>query len=378
MGSTPLEPTWRRVAYATAPAWAALIFSRVLFYGLERLRFPELVPPVWADAVQGTALWPCVVAGCYLTLRTWRRAGIASAVAVAAGSALGVGVLAGPAYGLGALLSSGWAAFHGWLTLIQRSGPNTWYLWLSVIVEFGALYLSAVAAVVGFLSVRTLMQERVTRLSAEAMAAQNRLRALRAQLNPHFLFNALNSIASLDDTEPRAARQLVMQLSDLLRRTLGASECEEHPLSDELAYVETYLQIQQIRLPSRLRWRIRADPRCLVAQVPSLILLPLVENSVVHGQRGGVHVVEIDIDVACPHDYVIMTVSNTCHPSAIAHPRLGLGLRNVRERLEVLYGRDAMLCTEFLTTNRFKAVIRLPAPHSPPHVRESRESPCVS
>jgi hypothetical protein len=349
-----------------------------LFYGLERLRFPQLVPPVWADAIQGVVLWPCVAACCYLTLRIWRRANIASAIAVTIGSALVVGVLAGPAYGLGALLSSGWAAFHGWLTLIQASGPSTWYLWLSIIVEFGALYLSAVAAVVGFLSFRTLLQERATRLSAEAMAAQNRLRALRAQLNPHFLFNALNSIANLDDTEPRAARQLVIQLSELLRRTLGASECEEQRLSDELAYVETYLQIQQIRLGSRLRWRIRADPRCLIAQVPSLILLPLVENAVVHGPRGGMHAVEIDIDVACPHGYVVMTVSNTCHPSTIEHPRAGLGLRNVRERLEVLYGREAMLGTEFMMTNRFKAVVRLPALHYPPRVRESRKAPCVS
>lgn len=379
MSSTPLEPTWRDIALATAPVWAALVFSRVLFYGLARLRYPDMVPPVWADAIQGVVLAPCVIGGCYLTLRAWRHANAVAAVAVAVVTALVVGVLASPAYGLGALVSRGEVGLHEWFALLQAPGPRTWYLWLSVIVEFGALYLSCVAAAVGFLSFRTLLRERLTRLSAEAMAAQNRLRALRAQLSPHFLFNALNGIANLNDTQPAAARQLVIQLSDLLRRTLGASESEEHRLTDELEYIETYLQIQQVRLPSRFQWRIRADPHCSFARVPSLLLLPLVENAVVHGPRGGTHLVEIDIEVRCRGGYLTMIVTNTCHASlTVPGAHEGVGLRNVRERLKVSYGTEASLVTRLITANRFQAVVLLPAGHYLAPMHEPQESPCAS
>jgi len=343
------------------------MLSRAFFYGLERLRYPGIAPPVWAHVIQGVVLWPCVLAGGYLILRTWRYSGAAPAVAVAVPTALVVGVLAGLVYLLAALLNPGEVALRPWVNAVRPTGPRSWHGWLSVIVEFSTLYLSCLAAAGGLLSFRSLRRERLTRLRAEADAARNRLSVLRAQLNPHFLFNALNSIASLSDTQPQASQRLVLQLSDLLRRTLGASECEQHRLSEELAYVETYLQIQQIRLPTRLRWRVRVDPHCSAAQVPSLILLPLIENAVVHGPRGGMHVVEIDIEVACPGSQLVLTVTNTCHTSPMAQgERIGLGLRNVRERLEILYGAGAKLVTQFTTASRFQAVIDLPA------VRESQ------
>jgi hypothetical protein len=357
-----LEPTRREVVLATVSVWIALMLSRVFFYGLERFRYPDIVPPVWVHVIQGVALGPCILAGSYLTLRTWRYSGAAPAVAVAIATSLVVGVLAGLIYVLGALLNPGEVSLRAWLGAARPTGAHAWYGWLSVIVEFNTLYLSCLAAVGGFFSFRKLMHERRARLRADAEAARNRQRVLRAQLNPHFLFNALNSIASLNDTQPQVSQRLVVQLSDLLRHTLAASECEQHRLSDELAYVEKYLHIQQVRLPSRLRWRIRADPHCSAAQVPSLILLPLVENAVVHGPRGGMHIVEIDIDVTCPDSQLVMSVTNTSQASPIVQDaHTGLGLRNVRERLEISYGGEAKLVTQFTTEGRFQAVIHLPA-----------------
>ena len=370
MSRTALEPTWRDITVAAAAVWVALLLSRTLLSGLESLRHPGLAPPILADAIQGVAIAPCVVVGCYVTLRTWAHANAVSAIAVAIVSALIVGVLAWASIGLGALLSPGESG-------LQASGPRAQYLWLSVLGEFGALYLLCVAAVVGLLSFRALMHERRTRLSAQVLAAQSRLRALRAQLTPHFLFNALNGIASLNDTQPAAAQQLVMLLSDLLRRTMRASEREEQRLADELEYIETYLQIQQVRLPTRLRWRIRADPHCSHARVPSLILLPLVENAVVHGPCGGMHLVDIDIEVTCRSGYLTMMVTNTCRSSPTAEKASeGIGLRNVRERLEVSYGRRALLTAQLITARRFLAVVLLPAGHCLDPMHESQESPC--
>ena len=365
--------------FATASAWVALMLVRVSFYGLERLRFPDIVPPLWVNAIQGLALWPCVIAGVYLTLRTWQHSSAVSAVAVAVATSWVVSVLAGFGYVLGALFDPGEAALSIWLDAARPTAARSWYCWLSVILEFNALYSTCLLAVLGIVGFRMLTHEHLTRLNAEAGVARNRLRVLRAQLNPHFLFNALNSIASLSDTHPRAAQRMVVQLSELLRRTLRASECEEHRLSEELAYSETYLRIQQLRLPSRLRWHLHTDPRCSSARVPSLILLPLVENAVIHGLRGGVHVVEIDIDVTCPDSRVVMTVTNSCHPSPmIQDAHTGLGLRNVRERLEILYGREAMLFTRFTTANRFHAAIHLPTPRCPVQMHEPQESQCAS
>jgi hypothetical protein len=335
--------------------WAALISSRVWFYGLERLRYPDIVPPVWVNALQGVLLWPCVVASGYLTVRAWWRSSDASAIAVAVATSLVVGVLA--------------AVSYVWLEAIRPMDARSWYWWLSVIVEFNALYISCLLAVVGLVCCRTLMHERLMRFTAEAAAERNRLHVLRAQLNPHLLFNALNSIASLSDTQPLASQRLVVQLSDLLRRTLRASECERHPLSEELAFSETYLKIQQVRLPSRLQWRLRTDPRYATAQVPSLILLPLVENAVIHGLRGGMHVVEIDIEVTWRASRLVMTVTNTCHPSPMVEDaHTGLGLRNVRERLRILYGSEATLLTQFKSGSRFQAIIDLPALQCPDQV----------
>ncbi len=235
--------------------------------------------------------------------------------------------------------------------------------------EYAALYLSCAAAALGLLAFRGLVNERLLRARVEANAAQERLRTLRAQLNPHFLFNTLNSLVGLSEQQSGPTQQFVLQLSELLRRTLHASEHEEQPLSEELAYAEAYLRIQQTRHPSRIEWRMRSDIDIGDARVPSLILLPLVENAVTHGMRGG-RSVEIEIFARRTPTGLALRVANTClaATSAASRARSGLGLRNVRERLEVLFGGDAALVVHRPTSERFEADIALPAhPHHRHH-----------
>lgn len=362
------------------PVWLVLASGRVLFYGLERLRFPDIVPPVSADAIQGILLWPLVALGCYLTLWTWRRVGLLRTAGVAVLTTLVLGAVARPAYAVASLLSPGGEAAQAWLDSFYSTAPGFLYPWLSNAVEYGVLYLSCVAAAVGFLSFRSLMNERLLRTRVEATAAQERLRALRAQLNPHFLFNTLNSIVSLSDAQSLPAQQLISQLSDLLRRTLRASEREEHELSEELAYAEAYLRIQQVRRPSRIDWRVRVDARCTTASVPSLILLPLVENAVTHGLRGGAHLVEIEIGAECDRTSLVMRVTNTCPAPApgVSAGHSGLGLRNVRERLAVLFGTRAALVICRPQPDRFEARISLPLRERCAARSRSEESTCAS
>jgi Histidine kinase len=376
----PVDAHWNDVWLAVTPIWAVLATGRVVFYALERIRYPADVPPVIADAIEALLLWPAAVLGCYLTIRVWRRHGFSRAWLLALGSTVVFGLLARPAYAVGSLLNSADAQSRQWLTSFYTVSPlrsAAVYPWISNTVEYGVLYLSCMAVMVGYFSFMGLANERRLRNSLELEVGQARLRTLRAQLSPHFLFNSLNSIVGLSDRQP-AAQLLVTQLSDLLRRTLRASEQEEHELFEELTYVEEYLEIEQTRQPSRVDWRINVDAGCARAAVPTLILIPLVENAVTHGLRGGMQTVAIDINVWRTRDELHIQVGNTCSvsPAARDMTREGLGLRNVKARLDMLFGHTATFRADRTDVGRFEAQIGLP-------LRESRatafreDPPCV-
>jgi hypothetical protein len=351
-----LGVVWRTVT----PIWAVLAAGRVVYYALERIRYPGDVPPVFADVVEAVLLWPLAVVGCYLTVRAWRRDGAFRAGVVALFSAVIFGLLARPAYAVGSLLNSGDAQSRQWLVEFVQH-PNLLYPWISNTVEYGILYASCMAVMLGYFSFMSLVNERRLRNALQMQVSQARQQALRSQLNPHFLFNSLNSIVSSINEQP-AAQLLVTQLSDLLRRTLRASEQEEHDLFEELTYVEEYLEIEQTRQPSRVDWQINVEPGCARAAVPSLILVPLVENSVTHGLRGGVRTVAIDVNVWRTHSELFIQVGNTC--SAVAPPRdtarQGLGLRNVAARLDMVFGRAASFRADRTDPGRFEVQMSLP------------------
>ena len=184
------------------------------------------------------------------------------------------------------------------------------------------------------------LQHRERELTELAATAQ--LAALRAQINPHFLFNSLNSIAQLIRVDPDKAEACVERLADMFRYILRRAEKEFVPLADELEMAKAYLEIERARFGDRLRVEARIDQRSLHQLIPNLILQPLVENAVKHGlsRKLGTGTVRIDA-----------TVSDGCLNLAVgddglgmATPALegvyerGLGLRNLRDRLERLYG----------------------------------------
>jgi hypothetical protein len=360
----PVDAKWPDVWLTVTPIWAVLAAGRIVFYAFERIRYPADVPPVIADAVQALLLWPIAVLGCYLTIRVWRGRGFSRAGMVALGSTLVFGLLARPAYAVGSLLNATDEQSRQWLAAFYTPAAlraDVLYPWISNTVEYGVLYLSCVALMVGYFSFLGLANERRLRNQLELEAGQARLRTLRAQLNPHFLFNSLNSIVSLSDAQP-AAQLLVTQLSDLLRRTLRASEQEEQEVFEELTYVEEYLEIEQTRQPSRVDWRINVEAGCARAAIPSLMLIPLVENAVTHGLRGGVRTVVVDINVWRTRSELFIHVGNACSSCAPARDVAGegLGLRNVQQRLDMLFGRDATFRAGRTDNGRFEVQISLP------------------
>jgi two-component system, LytTR family, sensor kinase len=175
----------------------------------------------------------------------------------------------------------------------------------------------------------------------ETRLAEARLRTLEAELHPHFLFNTLHAISSLVHTNPEAADRMISRLSDLLRITFDRAGSAGISLQEELEFLQKYLEIEQTRFHDRLTVRFDIDPETLDAEVPRLILQPLVENAIKHGvaPQPGAGLVQI---ASRRHgDRLTVEVSdNGVGLSAGARARLrsGIGLSNTRDRLECMYG----------------------------------------
>ncbi len=179
----------------------------------------------------------------------------------------------------------------------------------------------------------------------ESRLAQARLQALRMQLNPHFLFNTLNSIASLVHEQPQA-EQMIEALSDLLRLTLSASERTDVTLREELHFLDRYLLIEQIRFGERLRVEKQIETSTLEAVVPILILQPLVENAIKHGIETQIAPGIIKIAAQRAGPVLQLKISDNGRGLASAPGgkiKEGVGLSNTRSRLKELYGSEASL-----------------------------------
>ena len=198
------------------------------------------------------------------------------------------------------------------------------------------------------------------RLEAENQAAE--LDFLRAQVNPHFLFNALNSILAVAD-QPRTVTALTQGLADYLRFSLRQGG-DFQPLGDELDALESYLQVEKIRFKDRLHYTLVADEDARRSEAPRALVQPLLENAIKFGQRTSPRPLRIAI-VAQRHDGTLrVTVENTGHwgtEQPVASTGIGLG--NLRRRLELLFGSLAKVMVE---TPAGRVIVRVEFPTSPP------------
>jgi len=204
-------------------------------------------------------------------------------------------------------------------------------------------------------------QLAASRLSAQL--AQAELHALRMQLNPHFLFNAMNSVAMLvRHGEQTEAVRTIAALSDLLRLLLDEQRPDELPLRDEVAFVRRYLEIERVRFPDRLDVEVTVDEAVLDAQVPTLILQPLVENAIRHGIARRSTAGRVAIAARRVGDGVELEVRDD-GPGLAGQPRdpgLGVGLRNTEARLRQLYGDGQSFALRDASAGGAVATIRLP------------------
>jgi two-component system, LytTR family, sensor histidine kinase AlgZ len=221
------------------------------------------------------------------------------------------------------------------------------------------LYLGAVVAQYLILEVGFANRSRQAALRYEILARESELRALKAQIDPHFLYNSLNAVASLCGSRPEDARRMAQLLADFFRTSLRLGGLGEVTLSDEIGLAETYLAIEKIRFGPRLTLEKEIEPAATDAAVPSLLLQPLIENAVRHGISSMLEGGTIRLLGRVRDDELLLDVTNPADPDRASAHGEGVGIANVRARLAALHPeRSSVRTTE--RSGIFTVELRLP------------------
>jgi two-component system LytT family sensor kinase len=260
-----------------------------------------------------------------------------------------------------------WVAVFPQLPLGMK--PTTF--WHRVVFELDA---ELVDSVVFFWSIFFLLrgigyyqlyrEKEYAAVQLETQIANAQLRALRMQLNPHFLFNTMNSISSLMQTDVAAADKMLEQLCSLLRITLERGDVQLIPLSDEMEFIEMYLAMQDRRFAGRVLQEVSVEPDLHDALVPAMLLQPVIENAYTHGlsrlDKDGV----IAVDVRRQNATLRISVINSGHglyPKPLnGGERRGVGLTNVKDRMRLHYGGDQAFTIEELALGKVRVILTLP------------------
>jgi two-component system, LytTR family, sensor kinase len=343
--------SWRLLVLVALPYWAAVsivsILAGELFAagGARAFNARALGLTLEARVVHHLLMTFVVLGVYYAALRVgWPKHRRWLAALAHLGLGLIVALSSRPVFALAMELLMGGRVYWRGVLLPHSYGAQ---LWAAMGLDFLIRYFFGLALIAGVQVSTALQRSEAERVGLHSAWMQARLQALRMQLNPHFLFNTFNMIATLLDTQPQPARarMLVLALSDLYRRTLAAGEREWNVLADEIALAETYLRIQAARFEGRLEYHFACDPALSQEHVPALLLQPLVENAVVHGvadDRQTLHVwIRVQRSGSC--GALRIEVENVTQGDLHSSPGAGVGLRNTCTRLSACYGNRATL-----------------------------------
>lgn len=242
--------------------------------------------------------------------------------------------------------------------LLNPTEPRPWSM-----VLLGGFYADMLAywASVGVIhAIEYYRESRERELEATRLALEN----LRAQLQPHFLFNTLQSISTLIHRDQAAADRMLTDLSDLLRLSLRSTASQEVPLREELAFLDRYLDIMRVRFGDRLRIAVEAPEDVRDALVPSLVLQPIVENAITHGMADRPDIGHVAVRVRRDGTALELEVSDDGPGPGSAARTNGIGLTNTRERIARLYGEAGRV--ESLANGGFTLRLTIPFRPSPP------------
>jgi len=190
-------------------------------------------------------------------------------------------------------------------------------------------------------------EQEKRKTDAEKLAKEAELYNLRQQLQPHFLFNSLNSIVALINNQPERAKEMIFQLSDFLRGTLRKDDQQLIPLEEEIEHLQLYLEIEKVRFGHRLELQIKITPEAMLKKLPAMIVQPILENAIKYGLYDTTEKVIISIGANITSSSLDIIIKNPYDPeNTVPRKSSGFGLRSVERRLFLLYGRTDLLKTK--------------------------------
>jgi len=207
------------------------------------------------------------------------------------------------------------------------------------------LFFYAVTVLVYYLiiSYRNLQEKIQNELELKTLVKETELSMLKSQINPHFLFNSLNSISSLTITNPAKAQEMIIKLSEFLRHSISHKEEQMVPLYDEIEHIMRYMEIEKVRFGDRLHYDFKVDDLCRNFPLPSMILQPIFENAIKHGVYESTEEVTITFVCQPASNGMLLKISNNFDPESPSRKGTRMGLKNIINRLKLIYQSDDLL-----------------------------------
>ena len=253
-------------------------------------------------------------------------------------------------YGICCLFGRGNAAYHRFLTISL--------CWKAL--EGMLFYAVAVLVYYLYVYVGQLNEKAANEIRLNELIKDSELNMLKSQINPHFLFDGLNSVHSLMICHPEQAQKMLVALSDYLRYAVLSNNNMYSHVKDEMENIARYLSIEKLRFGEKLAYESDIDPECLSAEIPSMLLQPLFENAVKHGVYESLETVCIMAKITRDGKYVNIEINNSFDHEGVSQKKgSGTGLQNIRERLRLLYGTDAAMQAK-AESGVFTVILKIP------------------
>ncbi len=189
----------------------------------------------------------------------------------------------------------------------------------------------------------SFQQKEIAEAELKTLVKESELSLLKSQLNPHFIFNSLNSISSLTLSNPARAQEMIIKLSSFIRYALKQDKNELVSLEEEMNNCSLYLDIEKVRFGDRLMVEIEHSAECLKAKIPNMILQPLLENAIKHGVYESLEPVLVSLKCNRENDDLQLIITNNFDPESAKQKGNGIGLRNVKQRLFLTYGKSDLV-----------------------------------